>query len=342
MRATCIFSSARAPNGCARPASASCELRAGEGVVFVVHAMELRFNAPARLDDLLDRDRRSGRAPQCELRSFAQTLYPRTRGARAGRSPCARRLPRRGRVPAAADPRTSSRRDSETMNSELNVLGLVLGASIPVKLVLGILIGFSIASWFIIFRKKALIDRANARRGRIRGALLVRRRSRGPVQGIDFRRRAHHRQRGDLRSRIPRVRAAAPAPRRRFARAARRRAARDARRLDARSRPARTKPRIPRQCRLDQSLRRPLRHGVGHHDRVPGPRQRQGSDDRDGRSGHLRSADRDRYGPLRGDSGRLGLQPLLDQARTHQHALRHVRRGVLLDPRASGARRRPV
>jgi biopolymer transport protein TolQ len=48
------------------------------------------------------------------------------------------------------------------MNSELNVLGLILGASIPVKLVLGILIGFSIASWFIIFRKKALIDRANA------------------------------------------------------------------------------------------------------------------------------------------------------------------------------------
>ena len=48
------------------------------------------------------------------------------------------------------------------MNSELNVLGLILGASIPVKLVLGILIGFSIASWFVIFRKKALIDRANA------------------------------------------------------------------------------------------------------------------------------------------------------------------------------------
>ena len=47
------------------------------------------------------------------------------------------------------------------MNSELNVLGLVLGASLPVKLVLGILIGFSIASWFIIFRKKALLDRAN-------------------------------------------------------------------------------------------------------------------------------------------------------------------------------------
>ena len=48
------------------------------------------------------------------------------------------------------------------MNSELNVFALILGASIPVKLVLGILIGFSIASWFIIFRKKQLLDRANA------------------------------------------------------------------------------------------------------------------------------------------------------------------------------------
>ena len=47
------------------------------------------------------------------------------------------------------------------MNNELNVLALILGASIPVKLVLGILIAASVASWFIIFRKKALIDRAN-------------------------------------------------------------------------------------------------------------------------------------------------------------------------------------
>ncbi len=47
------------------------------------------------------------------------------------------------------------------MNGELNVLGLVLGASLPVKLVLIILLIFSVSSWFIIFRKKALIDRAN-------------------------------------------------------------------------------------------------------------------------------------------------------------------------------------
>lgn len=48
------------------------------------------------------------------------------------------------------------------MTSELNVLALVLGASLPVKLVLLILIVFSIGSWFIIFRKKAMYDRATA------------------------------------------------------------------------------------------------------------------------------------------------------------------------------------
>src|SRR4029079_15214529 len=37
---------------------------------------------------------------------------------------------------------------------------LVLGASLPVKLVLGLLVVFSFASWVIIFRKKAMLDRA--------------------------------------------------------------------------------------------------------------------------------------------------------------------------------------
>jgi biopolymer transport protein TolQ len=36
----------------------------------------------------------------------------------------------------------------------------VLGASLPVKLVLGILVFFSFTSWVIIFRKKAMLDRA--------------------------------------------------------------------------------------------------------------------------------------------------------------------------------------
>ncbi len=46
------------------------------------------------------------------------------------------------------------------MNGDLNILALVLGASLPVKLVLALLIVFSFASWVIIFRKKAMLDRA--------------------------------------------------------------------------------------------------------------------------------------------------------------------------------------
>jgi biopolymer transport protein TolQ len=46
------------------------------------------------------------------------------------------------------------------MNGDLNVLALILGASLPVKLVLGLLIVFSFASWVIIFRKKTMLDRA--------------------------------------------------------------------------------------------------------------------------------------------------------------------------------------
>ena len=48
------------------------------------------------------------------------------------------------------------------MNHELNVLALIWGASLPVKFVLIVLILFSVASWVIIFRKKAMIDAANA------------------------------------------------------------------------------------------------------------------------------------------------------------------------------------
>jgi len=48
------------------------------------------------------------------------------------------------------------------MTNDLNILALALNASWPVKCVLALLIGFSIASWFIIFRKKAMLDRANA------------------------------------------------------------------------------------------------------------------------------------------------------------------------------------
>lgn len=46
------------------------------------------------------------------------------------------------------------------MNSDLNLFALVLGASLFVKLVMGVLLAFSFFSWTIIFRKKAMLDRA--------------------------------------------------------------------------------------------------------------------------------------------------------------------------------------
>ena len=61
---------------------------------------------------------------------------------------------------------------------QLNLLQLVLHASLPVQLVMLLLLFGSIASWVIIFRKKRVLDRADARSRRVRGALLVRRRAR--------------------------------------------------------------------------------------------------------------------------------------------------------------------
>src|SRR5436190_1228006 len=46
-------------------------------------------------------------------------------------------------------------------NSELDILGLILHASLPVKIVIGMLLFASLFSWAIIFRKKAMIDRAD-------------------------------------------------------------------------------------------------------------------------------------------------------------------------------------
>jgi biopolymer transport protein TolQ len=44
--------------------------------------------------------------------------------------------------------------------TELDLLGLIWGASLPVKIVMALLLAASIASWMIIFRKKAMIDRS--------------------------------------------------------------------------------------------------------------------------------------------------------------------------------------
>lgn len=47
------------------------------------------------------------------------------------------------------------------MDSDLNILALVLQASLPVKLVLLLLVAASVMSWVVIFRKKMLLDAAS-------------------------------------------------------------------------------------------------------------------------------------------------------------------------------------
>ena len=48
------------------------------------------------------------------------------------------------------------------MNGEMSLIGLVMGASLLVKLVLLILLGASIMSWVVIFQKSRLFNRADA------------------------------------------------------------------------------------------------------------------------------------------------------------------------------------
>ena len=46
------------------------------------------------------------------------------------------------------------------MSNDLNLLELILHASIPVKIVMLLLLAASVASWFVIFRKRAVLNRA--------------------------------------------------------------------------------------------------------------------------------------------------------------------------------------
>lgn len=48
------------------------------------------------------------------------------------------------------------------MNNELNLLELLTHASLPVKIVMALLLGASIWSWWMIFRKKTTLGAANA------------------------------------------------------------------------------------------------------------------------------------------------------------------------------------
>jgi biopolymer transport protein TolQ len=66
-------------------------------------------------------------------------------------------LPEEAPASTVADAATAA---AATGDNSLNLLQLILHASLPVQLVMAILLLASIASWAIIFRKKSVLDRA--------------------------------------------------------------------------------------------------------------------------------------------------------------------------------------
>ena len=73
--------------------------------------------------------------------------------------------------------------------------------------------------------------------------------------------------------------------------------------------------------RFGQSLRRPVRHGVGHHALLPRPRQRRPGNALGRRAGYRRSAGRHGHRSIRCDSRRRRLQPFRARNRPTGNAL---------------------
>ena len=72
--------------------------------------------------------------------------------------------------------------------------------------------------------------------------------------------------------------------------------------------------------RLDGAVRRPVRHGVGHHDELPGHRRLQEYEPRCRRAGHRGSAVCDRARAARGDPRGDRLQQVLGRFGAHQRS----------------------
>ena len=79
---------------------------------------------------------------------------------------------------------------------------------------------------------------------------------------------------------------------------------------DHRGEQAREAADVPRDDRQRHAVHRPVRHGVGHHDRVPAHRRHRLDQPGGRRRRASRGADRDRGRAVRGDPGGVLLQPL--------------------------------
>ena len=154
------------------------------------------------------------------------------------------------------------------MDNELSIVKLVLKPARWCRWSWALLLLASLMSWAIIFRKRALLSRA-ARRGRnIREQFLVGRRPHRAVPA-DRKPRRRHRHVEHLRVGLPRVRApasrAACQPEQLLEGARRAMRVGQLKEIDR----LEAEPRESRDGRLDQPVRGPVRHGVGHHELVP-------------------------------------------------------------------------
>ena len=155
----------------------------------------------------------------------------------------------------------------------MSPLTLFLQADIVVKLVMLGLLAASVWTWAIIFTHALRLRRINRQTDGLSSAIS------GRPSDID----AFHAKRGDEKLPIAAVLAAgarrmAPLDPRRAGRPRRHpRAARqpDERRRRGRARPPRRPPQHPRHGRLGRAVRRPVRHGVGHHAQLHRHRRRQ-------------------------------------------------------------------
>ena len=143
------------------------ELAREPGILFTVVSVQVDYRAPARLDDELEitcEPRAQGRR-RCVLRSAS--IAPRRASAPTApcwwRRTCASRAWMRAASGPGACRSSCSRRCTRrrrVVGEPLSIVKLIVQASVPVQIVIGLLLLASLSSWAIIFRKRRIIGRA--------------------------------------------------------------------------------------------------------------------------------------------------------------------------------------
>jgi biopolymer transport protein TolQ len=188
------------------------------------------------------------------------------------------------------------------VTQDLSILHLILQASAVVQVVMALLAGVSLMSWYYIFMKLFAVKQAREKTenferdfwsggdlNNLFNSAVNDRHHAGSMERIfeaGFREFTKLRARRTSTPRTSWTARAAPCAH-----------------LPARDGCARVAPRLPRLGRLGLPVHRPVRHRLGHHARLPRPVQRRSGHPARG-AGHRRSAGRHRHRPVRRHSRR--------------------------------------